>query len=235
VKVIFAVDTETTGSDPDACAPVAMASVPVIRMGRGWSVRAGMGRHVLAHPGRPIPADAAAVHHITDAMVMDEAPPAEAARKLFGANVPDYFAAHNAPFDRAVMMPHLAPALRGVPWIDTWRAALHLVPDAPSFKLQVLRYHLGLKPRLPLDLAPHNALYDALVAAELVVWMLAKHPPQELIALSAAPVVLRKVSFGKHRDLAWADVPRDYLSWVVRQDFDADVLHTARHYLGANP
>jgi len=37
--------------------------------------------------------------------------------------------------------------------------------------------------------------------------------------------------YGKHFGTKWADVPRDYLQWVVKQDMDEDILFTARTIL----
>jgi exodeoxyribonuclease X len=46
------------------------------------------------------------------------------------------------------------------------------------------------------------------------------------------PVLLPKVTFGKHRGQAWTDVPVDYLQWILRQqDMNENVVHTARHHL----
>ena len=63
--------------------------------------------------------------------------------------------------------------------------------------------------------------------------MLETYTPYELVELCKQPVLLRTVRFGKHRGDLWKDVPRSYLSWIVNQDFDRDVIHTARHHLRA--
>jgi DNA polymerase III epsilon subunit-like protein len=58
----MAVDTETTGLSPaegHALVEVATVTIDDSALGESWSS--------LVQPGRPIPADAAAVHGITDA------------------------------------------------------------------------------------------------------------------------------------------------------------------------
>jgi hypothetical protein len=46
------------------------------------------------------------------------------------------------------------------------------------------------------------------------------------------PMVLSRCNFGKHAGKAWAEVPRDYLQWMLRTGgFDPDVEFTAKHYL----
>lgn len=62
---IVIVDFETTGIDPLTCAPVSVAAV---RYEQGKEVGAF---YSLVRPGVPIPDEAAAIHHITDAMVAD--------------------------------------------------------------------------------------------------------------------------------------------------------------------
>lgn len=47
------------------------------------------------------------------------------------------------------------------------------------------------------------------------------------------PLILETVRFGKHRDQRWADLPSDYLRWLLGQDFDADVRHTAQTVLAS--
>lgn len=47
------------------------------------------------------------------------------------------------------------------------------------------------------------------------------------------PLLLETVRFGKHRDARWTDLPSDYLRWLLGQDFDADVRHTAQTVLAS--
>lgn len=47
------------------------------------------------------------------------------------------------------------------------------------------------------------------------------------------PLLLETVRFGRHRDQRWADLPSDYLRWVLGQDFDSDVRHTAQTVLAS--
>lgn len=178
---------------------------------------------------RPIPPQASAVHHIRDEHLVG-------APSLFDATAPlrdspaDYYAAHNAKFDRAML------GLDDLPWICTYRCALRRYSDAPSYSNQVLRYHLGL-PDPSAGSHAHRAMYDAEVTASLLSRMLADSTTDDVCArmaeLSAQPALLRKVTFGAHRDKLWSDVPASYLQWMLSKasEFDEDRLHTARHWL----
>ena len=88
------------------------------------------------------------------------------------------------------------------------RVAKHLWPDAPGYGNQVLRYWLELP--VDSDCVPHRALGDAQVTAQLLLKELAlvDGSVERLLELTETPVLLKTVSFGKHRGQLWKDVPR---------------------------
>jgi exodeoxyribonuclease X len=225
-------DTETTGLDPATDKLVEIAGV--------WREDDGPMQiyESLCNPGRDIPPQARAVHHISPDDVKDASSPAGALARLLDLAVPKIvqdppmvFVAHNAEFDRSFLAA-LSSGFVEQPWVCTWRCAMHLWPSAPSHSNQVLRYWLGLEPVLPKELYPHRALYDTIVTEAILRKMLETTSLQELLRLSYEPVVLETVRFGKHRGAKWNEVPRDYLHWVVKQqDMDKDVRHTAMYWL----
>lgn len=232
---IRVVDTETTGMDPaEGAALLEAAHVDVVPASDGGWMTGLFGSWMIRHDG-PIPPEARAVHHIGpgDVDALSGAEPREIVVPQL-LTTPDgetgiIFAAHNAKFD-AQFLPELPQ-----PWICTWTCAQHLIPDAPRHSNQVLRYYLGLEPDpvLTAGLAPHRALYDTAITAELMIHLLGLASPEELIRLTAQPILLKKIPFGKHRDTLFSEAPRDYLAWILRTGgFDEDVMHTARHYLG---
>ncbi len=220
--MIRVIDIETTGLDPavDRIVEVAWADT-------GESESLG---ESLVNPGQDIPAQAKAIHHITEDDVKN-CPSLEDVQGLYeGAPV---YAAHNARFDRGFL------GDMGAQWICTLKCSMALLPEAPSFSNQVLRYWLNLDDRIPANarqrlanLAPHRALYDAIITRALLDQLLALSSEEALIDISSKPVLLPVCTFGKHKDTPWSKVPKDYLRWLVRQDFDEDVLHTAKHHLG---
>ena len=97
---------------------------------------------------------------------------------------------------------------------------------------------------------PHRALFDALMTHDILQHMLdvvyddisagltdTGQLPQpwecidRLVEMTASPVLLKKIRFGKHAGSLFSEVPVDYLQWCLRQDFDADVMHTCRHWV----
>lgn len=230
------IDTETTGMDPESDRLVEIAAVR----------DEGSYSQSLVNPGdRPIGFDAMATHHITPEMVAGAPDPDQAIADLGLDDLPSdtVLVFHKADFD----LPFLPAALRDQPSVCTYRCALHLVPDAESHANGALWYELGLDRPMPPETGqmPHRALFDALMTADLLRWML-DHVPlrgdveedrdgveamRELYRLSRQPVVLKTCRFGKHAGAPWADVPADYMGWVLKQDFDEDVKHTCRYWL----
>lgn len=178
---------------------------------------------VLCDPGRPIPHEAMAVHHITDAEVKG----ATGSTDVLGS--PDYFAAHNADYERQFFE-------TSVPFICTYKVALRLWPGAPSHGLQLLRYHLDLVAPAHVAMPPHRAAPDAYLCAALMQHILAdgRASLDDMVRWSNGPALLPRVTFGKHKGADWKDVPSDYLDWVVnKSDLDRDVKANAKHHLKA--
>ena len=214
------VDTETTGVDEQAEA----VELAVVEAGWQW--------HSLVRPLGKVNCEARATHHITD-RELKRAPTME---KLLARNPwlfsADYLVAHNALFDVGILENSRVPKARlpkGI--ICTLRCASHIYPEAPSFKNQVLRYYLDLKPTMPRGLPPHRALPDAIVTHALLRNMLRKYSLEELAEMTKQPVLLRLVRFGMHRGQLWSAVPVEYLQWILKKDFDEDVTYTANHWL----
>lgn len=218
--IIRVIDFETTGMPPDAA--VCEIGWCDLILGEG-PIRITLARTMLVNPGRPMPIEAMAVHHIRDWDVADAPPITDGFAKL--ADGADVFAAHNAAFERAFF------AGGETPWICTYRCGLHAWPEAPVHSNQGLRYFLTLdlgEEAMP----PHRAGPDAFVTAHILRALLGVQPSEVLIKWTSQPALLTKCSFGKYRGQRWAEVPIDYLTWLLRQrDMSEDVQHTARHYI----
>lgn len=216
-KRVRIIDCETTGFDPEEDRLVEIAAVDWVD---GFFEPA---RSTLVNPGIPIPPTASAVHHITDRMVADAPSPEEALRAFDGELI---YCAHNSRFDRGFLPFHAH-------WICTYRVALNLWPDAPGFSNQVLRYFLKLEDP-PEDLGPpHRAAHDAWVTSRIFAFALETLSAARMIEISSRPALLPSFTFGKHAGQPIAEIPRSYLSWILSKgdEFDEDVLHTARMHL----
>lgn len=226
--MIIYLDTETTGvNDEDRLCQIAY------KTDQGHQV------NELFKPPIPIKFGAMATHHITEKMVDDK--PAFAG-SLAQENlvqllqVPQSIVvAHNADFDlgmltkEGVQVPQYICTLKISRTLDT-------EGGLESHKLQYLRYLYGME----IDAQAHDAWGDILVLEQLFLLYWQKFQErfatpgeiyQEMFRITQNPVLMPKMIFGKHKGLHFRDVPKDYLQWMVGQDFDGDLLYTATYWL----
>lgn len=223
--LIRVIDFETTGLPPNAAVcEVGWADVvgKVADDTTGltqWSV--GLPTAMLADPGRPMPPEARAVHHLSDFDCAGEPSAAVAFMKLTdGANV---FAAHNAAFEQEFFMGG------GRPWICTMKCAKRAWPDLDAFGNQYLRYFLEVSLDDDLAMPPHRAGPDAYVTAHILTKLLEVADVDQLVAWTKAPTFYPRIPITAHRGKLWSEVDHGLLAWFLKQDHvDADIKAAAR-------
>ena len=138
------IDVETTGTIPADDAVVELAAV-----GLRFDPVTGDHNHfckvyrTVVDPGRAIPPEASAVHHLTAEHVRRQPKLSvalqgldEAARRF----KPMILVSHNAAFEEAFLPDFVAALTPDNPtWVCTLRLAQHIWPDAPAHKPQTLR------------------------------------------------------------------------------------------------
>ena len=134
-------DVETTGLSPRNDRLVELAALRIDRDGVETTF------HALIHPGRPIPACASRVHHITDEMVADAPHFPQIGHEFLKFISGSTLVAHNARFDLGFLQESLNRG--GLPlWkgntMDTLLLSRRVYPDLASRKLQDLRVLLNL-------------------------------------------------------------------------------------------
>lgn len=223
-RIARVIDYETTGTPEDEAAEIIefgridvhLASRTI---GNPWTS--------LARPQGPIPAVTKAVHHITEADVTD----APMARELWepffeGCSPADILVAHNAKFEQHF---HDGDGRR---WIDTYKVARVVWPDAPTHSNQGLRYWLDLTLDAEQAFPPHRALPDAYVTAHLFVRLMSQKTIDEMVHISKYPALLKVMNFGKHKGTTFEAAPLDYLEWIRdKSDMDEDTKFTARYWV----
>ncbi|MFJ9964659.1 3'-5' exonuclease [Streptomyces avermitilis] len=221
-QLLIGFDLETTGTDPREARIVTGAVIEV--KGQEPVGR----REWLADPGVQIPADAVAVHGITNERAAAEGSPADQvaeslARTLVGywqAGVP--VVAYNATFDLTL----LAAELRryGLPSLRERLDGLDPAPVIDPYTIDrwVDRYRRGKRNLeavcteygVPLD-AAHDATADALAAARLAAAIAQRHP--KIAALGPAELHRRQIEWYA----AWA---ADFQSFLRRKGDTAAVV-----------
>ncbi len=253
LPIVVAVDFETTSNKPDApdCHPIEIgayaAALSPSKNFDGLDPDEVIGEYVLPdfhpfmqclmNPGAKIPPETSAVHHICDRDVIESPPPFEVfeefADRLKNFHGRITFVAHNASFEQAVFARFKPLAAIPADWICTYKCALVAWPDAPSHSNEGLRYWLRCQhPRLGragMNFS-HSAGHDAHVTSSILIELM-KHglTLAQMVEISSQPARLPKIKFGKHAGSKWADIPADYLKWMVKQaDMDADAVYCAK-------
>lgn len=225
-QIIRVIDLETTGNSPPAhgVCEIGWQDVALSASGR-WELF-GDGGNRLVNPGRPMTPITTAIHHIRDEDVADAPYWHDVARPVLDPWPRRLaLAAHRASFEQQYCTPALT---RGADWICTWKCALRLWPDSPSFSNQVLRYY-----RRPegLDhargLPAHRAFPDAYVTAHHLRDMLNEASVAQLVEWSSLPGLLPRVRFGPDRGKEWREIDDDSLATFL-SDRDEDIRYTAR-------
>lgn len=225
ISILRVLDLETSGMDPNEGAEVCEIGITdIFLMDDGkWVI--GPTKSQFVKPSHPIPAVASAIHHLTDADVANSPPWSEAALMILEDAHEVALCAHNSRFESRFFT---VPAR----WIDTYRVALHLAPQAPGHSLQVLRYWLKLELNKDRASPPHRAGPDSYITAVLLQRMLAKLSVEKMLEISSRPAILSRFRFGKHMGTPIEEIPTGYLEWVIENiKDDEDIIATARHHI----
>lgn len=198
---------------------------PPLHGARGGSVLFGIPED------QTMPPDNRAIHHIDPATLTGLPLFSPEGFGDAGMDDAEYAFAHNAEFEQQ----WLTAITR--PWICTYKVALRVLPDAPSHGNQALKYELGIAD-CPAHHPPHRALPDCIVTGlvlEQLVRIVRERNPtlslrdtlDRMVAITAEPRLLPRITFGKHRGQAWSEVPFSYLSWIMGSDMEADIKWNA--------
>jgi len=213
----------------------------------GWILHNGndvRAHHELIRPPRKIPPSASALHHITNEMVAAQ-PLFESSKSvalLQELNSPEtVLVSHNAAFELEMLQKE------GIVWqgkiVDTLKCSRHIIAECEQYALQFLRYELKLYQKetsaadaLKIDIAPHNALSDALHVKLLYEYLLESATPDELIEMSCTHALITRFTFGKYRGRYIEEIALKepgYLQWMLNNmvDIDEDLRYSLEHYL----
>lgn len=182
----------------------------------------------LYKPPVPISIESMAIHHITTKMVEEkpaftDSPEYSELKGLLECGA--ILIAHNAKFDIGMIEKE---GLTVPNHIDTYRVARHLDTESkiPSYRLQYLRYFLGIV----IDATAHDAKGDVLVLEQLFDRLITKIMEKEnltheeaidaMIRISSEPVTFTMFNFGKHKGKAVTEViasDRNYCMWLLAE------------------
>ena len=197
----------------------------------------------LCKSPKKISKEAMSLHHITNEMVAD-APScvqSETYKLLKEHNtLENILIGHNVGFDRRMLEKEGFDS--NMQSVDTLRCVKSLIPECENFNLQFLRYELDLykeeeklADELGVELCAHRAMSDCLHLQLLWKTLLQYATVSQLIEISAHPVLLEKLPFGKYSGRYIEEIfntDRGYLHWMLENinDMDEDLQYSIRHY-----
>lgn len=159
-----------------------------------------------------------AVHHILESEIINQ--PNFGTFRLPPETV--YIIGHNIDYDiRAIQQCGVDTS--HIKAICTLALARLVWPDAEAHNISALIYMISkgsAKAREMLKGA-HRADADIILTANILMHIIHKLNIQnieELFDVSEDARIPRTINFGKHRGTAIADLPSDYMSWLLRQD-----------------
>lgn len=150
--------------------------------------------------------------------------------------------AHNVAFDLEVME---KKGIKIPKNICTLKLARHSITngakDYESYKLQYLRYGLGLyKTEDSSHITAHDALSDVYFLRDLFHYIQqnTKLTPEQMILISKEPQIIREIRFGKYSGMSLyeiAKIDRAYLEWIAEKMTDnQDLQWNAQRVLQSN-
>jgi len=240
-RVLVFFDVEATGTDAED----RLCQVAYRATNNGTEVHA-----YYFKPPVPIKIGAMEVHHITEAAIADK--PVFIDSPLFHdlkdrfEHQEHIFVAHNAKYDAGMLAKE---GITVTAQIDTLKIAKHLYPNMEWYRLQFLRYALGIE----VDAIAHDARGDVMVLERLFYTMLQKlmddhnisqdSAIEKMIEWTKEPMLIKYFNFGKHKNKSVEEVAQEdpgYLQWLLGEkekndgsasNDDEDWLYTLRYYL----
>lgn len=205
LRAIF-YDTETTGIRADKDRIIEIAAYDPLNQ-RSFEK--------LVNPGCLIPAEATAIHHISDAMVAN-APAFDAVAAEFiefceGDVV--LIAHNNDSFDYHFLKAEFGRSNMAMPswkFLDSLKWARRYRNDLPRHTLQFLREIYGIEAN-----NAHRALDDVIVLHQVFSHMTDDLSIELIYSLLNKPRELHHMPFGKHQGTPLKSLPKDYVAWLA--------------------
>lgn len=185
----------------------------------------------LINPQRPIPRDSEDVHHISDGMVKDKPKIEEILPQVLKDISGKIIIGHNINYDIGIIAAeakrsHIPCMIESSFSIDTLRLA-RLYGDSPTNSLETLRHHFNIP-----EEGAHRAMSDVLVNIEVFKHLSKSFSTTESIfERLKKPILLKAMPLGKHKGRGFHEIPKEYLEWAARADFDQDLLFSLRSEL----
>lgn len=182
----------------------------------------------LVNPGRLIPPETIAIHHITDEMVADKPTIDQVLPRILeivgshiiiGHGVKHDISLLNLAAERAGIKTNIANNL----WMDTLRLA-RLYGESPINSLEQLRRHFNIEPE-----GAHRAMSDVIVNMHVFKHLCRRfRNVNEVFEVLSKPIQMKAMPFGPHKGRSFKEIPMEYLIWASNKNFDDDLMFSLR-------
>lgn len=198
-------DTETTGIRAEKDRIIEIAAFDPVR---------NLRFEKFVNPEIPIPAEASAIHHITDDMVASAPSFAQIGAEFIEFCEGDVvLVAHNNDnFDVHFLRNEFQRHNIEMPswkFFDTLKWARRYRPDLPRHTLQFLREIYGIAAN-----NAHRALDDVIVLHQIFQSLTDDLHIEEVYSLLNRPRSIQNMPFGKHQGQPLSQLPRSYIQWL---------------------
>lgn len=171
----------------------------------------------LTNPGCPIPAESTAITGINDEMVKDAPLIKDALVGFleFCSGDVVLIAHNNDAFDKLFLEAEFARAELIMPdwvFIDSLKWSRKYRRDLPKHSLQFLREAYGIEAN-----QAHRALDDVYVLHQVFSRMVDDLDMKTVLDLLTQTPQAQRMPFGKHAGKLLAEVPKEYVKWLVRE------------------
>lgn len=168
----------------------------------------------LVNPGMPIPAEATAIHGISDEMVSQALFFKDVGREFaeFCSGDVVLIAHNNDAFDyHFLKQEFLRNELEMPSWkfFDTLKWSRRYRTDLPRHSLQFLRELFDI----PANNA-HRALDDVIVLHQVYSYLTDDLSIEQAYQLLNTPRIMQHMPFGKHQGKPLKEIPKDYVEWL---------------------
>ncbi len=199
-------DTETTGIRFDKDRVIELAAYDPIE-NRSFCE--------FINPGIPIPAEATAIHNISNEMVSSALSFKEVGQAFAEFCPPNtvLIAHNNESFDKLFIEAEFKRSDLAIPnWIylDSLKWSRRYRPDLPRHSLQHLREVYGIEAN-----NAHRALDDVMVLYQIFSRMIDDLPLETVLHLISVQKSLDRMPFGKHQGKPLKDIPKTYVAWLA--------------------
>lgn len=223
--LFICIDCETTGLDPikDDIIEVAVSLFNFDGVIRSFES--------LIDPGREIPEESIAIHHITQDMVVGKPRIQEVLPQIFDIIQTYPIVGHGVSFDvellkNAAKKHQIAcPIPNNQPFFDTLRMA-RIYGKSPTNSLEMLRQHFNIPKE-----GAHRAMSDVIVNIEVFKFLTKTgkyKTKEEILKDLAKPIEMATMPLGKNKGRYFKELPTEYLQWAIKKNFDQDLMYSLR-------